>query len=194
MKKYLIRLDLEGVSGIISYEQATPGNADYAEGRRLFMGDLLAAIDGLFEGGADEIYLYDEHCSARNVFIDELPENVYYYSGKPSYSEEWRGGLDASFEGMIMLGFHSKAGSTGCLLNHSYDLNISNIDVNGISLGEIGMETAIAGEAGVPLLTEIISTLNLYLPMIQIYGLLRRPHDHAESVFYQPLCRRIQSA
>ena len=64
MKKYLIRLDLEGVSGIISYEQATPGNADYAEGRRLFMGDLLAAIDGLFEGGADEIYLYDEHCSA----------------------------------------------------------------------------------------------------------------------------------
>ena len=53
---------------------------------------------------------------------------------------------------MIMLGFHSKAGSTGCLLNHSYDLNISNIDVNGISLGEIGMETAIAGEAGVPLL------------------------------------------
>ena len=152
MKKYLIRLDLEGVSGIISYEQATPGNADYAEGRRLFMGDLLAAIDGLFEGGADEIYLYDEHCSARNVFIDELPENVYYYSGKPPYSEEWRGGLDASFEGMIMLGFPSKAGSNGCLLNHSYDLNISNIDVNGISLGEIGMETAIAGEAGVPLL------------------------------------------
>ena len=53
---------------------------------------------------------------AAGVHADELPENVYYYSGKPSYSEEWRGGLDASFEGMIMLGFHSKAGSTGCLL------------------------------------------------------------------------------
>ncbi len=152
MKKYLIRTDIEGVSGVVSYDQSVPGRPEYQEGRRLFMGDLLAAIEGLFEGGADEIYLYDEHCAARNICMEELPEKVYAYVGKPPYTLDWAGGIDSSFEGLILLGFHSKAGNEGCLLNHSYESDIRNIDVNGLSLGEIGIEAAIAGEQGVPLL------------------------------------------
>ena len=153
MRKFMIRTDLEGVSGIVSYEQAVPGGSEYQEGRALFMGDLLAAIEGLFEGGADEIWLYDEHCTGRNIRLDELPENVFACTGKTPYTETWAGALDSTFEGLILLGFHSKADrNAGRLLNHTYDLNISNIDVNGISVGEIGMEAAIAGEMGVPLL------------------------------------------
>ncbi len=152
MKKYLVRTDIEGISGIVSYDQATPGTEEYPEGRELFMGDLLALIKGLNDGGADEIYLYDEHCEGRNIQIDRLPANVFTYAGKPPYTPTWAGGLDKSFTGLILLGFHSKADSGQNLLNHSYESDIRNIDINGLSVGEIGNETAIAGETGVPLL------------------------------------------
>ena len=152
MKKFLVRTDIEGISGVVSYEQAVPGNDEYAEGRELFMGDLLALIEGLNEGGADEIYLYDEHCFGRNIQIDRLPDNVFTYAGKPPYRPDWAGGLDSSFTGLILLGFHSKADSQDKLLDHSYESDIRNIEINGLSVGEIGNEAAIAGDMDVPLL------------------------------------------
>ncbi|HEX2949227.1 MAG TPA: M55 family metallopeptidase, partial [Armatimonadota bacterium] len=38
------------------------------------------------------------------------------------------------------------------LLHHSYELDIRDLRLNGVSVGEIGMEAAIAGDFGVPLL------------------------------------------
>lgn len=37
------------------------------------MGDLLAAVEGAHDGGADEIVVYDMHESGRNIFTDRLP-------------------------------------------------------------------------------------------------------------------------
>ena len=150
MKKYMIRCDIEGVSGVVSYEQAEPGRPEYAFGQRMFMSDLLALIDGLNDGGADEIVAYDEHFYGRNIDLDQLPENVTAICGKPPYRADWAGGLDSSFAGLILLGFHSKRG-TGELLHHSYEPDIADLLLNGTSVGEIGMEVAIAGDFGVPL-------------------------------------------
>ena len=150
MKKYMLRCDIEGVSGVVSYEQAEPGRPEYAYGQRMFMNDLLALIDGLNEGGADEIVVYDEHYYGRNVDLDELQENVTVICGKPPYRADWAGGLDSTFAGVILLGFHSKRG-TGELLHHTYEPDIADLFLNGISVGEIGMEAAIAGDWGVPL-------------------------------------------
>ena len=86
MKKFIVRCDMEGISGIVSYEQAEPGKSEYAIGQRYFMRDLLALVNGLNDGGAEEILIYDEHFFGRNVDIDSLPENVsvineYVFSG-----------------------------------------------------------------------------------------------------------------
>lgn len=152
MKKFMIRCDMEGASGIVSYEQAEPLKSEYDEGRRLFMSDLNALIAGLHDGGADEIHIYDEHFYGRNIRLDEVPDYVFTYCGKPNYTRESAGGLDASFSGLILLGFHSKAGTDGALLNHTYESDIRDIRLNGLSVGEIGMEAAVAGSFGVPLL------------------------------------------
>ena len=151
VKKYMIRCDMEGVSGVVSYEQAEPGRTEYAFGQKMFMSDLSALIDGLNEGGADEIVIYDEHFHGRNIALDQLPENVTAICGKPPYRKDWAGGLDRSFTGLILLGFHSKR-NTGKLLHHSYEPDIRDLILNGVSVGEIGMEAAIAGDWGVPLL------------------------------------------
>ena len=149
--KFMIRSDIEGVSGIVSYEQAEPGKNEYEAGRRLFMNDLLALVVGLREGGAGEIHIYDEHCAGRNILLDELPEDVYIYVGKPPYTNDWAGGIDESFDGLIMLGYHSMRGTPNALLNHTYEPDLRGLILNGLHVGEIGMEIAIAECFGVPL-------------------------------------------
>lgn len=150
MPKYMVRCDVEGVSGIVSYEQAKPGAPEYPSGRKLFMGDLLSLLEGLREGGADEVIVYDEHSSGRNVDLEQVPDFCRIICGRPPYRIDWPGGLDNSFDGLILLGYHAKNGTSGALLPHTYESDINDIRLNGVSLGEIGMETAIAGDYGVP--------------------------------------------
>lgn len=152
MKKYMIRCDMEGVSGVVSYEQAEPGKSEYDFGQRMFMSDLLALLKGLNEGGADEIVIYDEHYYGRNIQLEQMPDNVSAICGKPPYRADWAGGLDKSFTGMILLGFHSKFGTPEGLLPHSYELDIRDLQMNDVSVGEIGMEAAIAGDFNVPVI------------------------------------------
>lgn len=152
MKKYMIRCDIEGVSGVVSYEQAEPGKPEYDFGLRMFKSDLCACIEGLMQGGADEVVIYDEHYYGRNIDPTWLLERVSFIAGKPPYRADWAGGLDASFAGLVLVGFHSKYGTPGGLLHHSYELDIRDLRLNGVSVGEIGMETAIAGDFGVPLI------------------------------------------
>lgn len=147
----MIRCDIEGVSGVVSYDQAEPGKSEYPFGLRMFQSDLCACIDGLSQGGASEIVIYDEHYYGRNIDPAWLPAHVSFIAGKPPYRADWAGGLDDSFAGLILVGFHSKYGTPGGLLHHSYELDIRDLRLNGVSVGEIGMETAIAGDYGVPL-------------------------------------------
>ncbi len=144
--KFMIRCDIEGVTGVVSYEQAEPCKSEYVFGQKMFMSDLIACIKGLLSGEADEIVVYDEHYYGRNIDLSAIPENVKTICGKPPYHPDWAGGLDETFTGVILLGFHSKFGTPGGLLPHSYELDIKDITINGLSVGEIGIEAAIAGD------------------------------------------------
>lgn len=152
MKKFMIRCDMEGATGIVSMEQSDPGGKEYNSGKNMFNMDLKAVIDGLNEAGADEIFVYDEHFYGRNVELADLPPNVFVICGKPPYRPDWAGGLDPTFAGLILVGFHSMALTPSALLAHTYEEEILEMDVNGIKVGEIGLETMIAGELGVPLI------------------------------------------
>ena len=148
---FMIRCDIEGVSGVVSFAQAEPGKSEFDFGLRMFKADLCACIDGLLAGGAGKVVIYDEHYYGRNIDPDWLPERVSIICGKPPYRADWAGGLDGSFAGLALVGFHSKFGTPGGLLHHSYELDIRDLRLNGLSVGEIGMETAIAGDFDVPL-------------------------------------------
>ncbi len=146
----MIRCDMEGVSGVVSYEQARPGACEYPQAREWFMGELLALVEGLKDGGAGRVVIYDEHYWGRNIDVGRLPKGTEAICGKPPYRADWAGGLDESFAGMILLGLHSKDGTPGGLLPHTYEHDIAELVLNGVSVGEIGMEAAIAGDFGVP--------------------------------------------
>ena len=150
-KKFMIRSDIEGVSGVVDYAQVEPGKPEFEFGLRMFRSDLCACIEGLLTGGAGEIVIYDEHYFGRNIDPEWLPEGVAVIAGKPPYRADWAGGLDKGFAGLIMLGFHSNYATLEGLLHHTYEHDIYELRLNGTPVGEIGMETAIAGDFGVPL-------------------------------------------
>lgn len=147
--RFLIRCDMEGLTGVTTYDEVTPGNPLYEAGRDLLMHDLLAVIDGLSPA---EVVLYDEHHAGRNVRIDRLPANVRAIVGKPPYRADWPGGLGPGIDAMLMVGFHSMAGTPGGTLAHSYEHDIEAIEINGRRVGEVGVESALAGELDIPMI------------------------------------------
>ncbi len=144
--KYIMLVDVEGVTGVTNYQQAETSEF----GIRMLMNDIKAVLDGILSIPGNSVLIYEEHTDGCNIRLEELPAEVSVVRGKPLVEGAWAG-IDASFDGLIMVGFHARAQETGALLPHSYVRWNRNISVNGITVGEIGMEAALAGENGVPL-------------------------------------------
>lgn len=151
MKIYILT-DIEGITGVVNPDkQAKPGSPGYQEARELLMSDLNAAIEGALGGGASEILIYDMHYYGLNVILDKLHPKAKIIMGNPHIVPPEMG-LDNTFKGMIMIGFHAMAETEGALLPHTYSHDNKALYLNGELVGEIGMEAAIAGSYGVPLI------------------------------------------
>ncbi|MDD3427795.1 MAG: M55 family metallopeptidase [Caldisericia bacterium] len=53
--KVFISADMEGITGVVHFEQVCPGKEEYKHARELMVGDINAAIEGLLEAGVKEI-------------------------------------------------------------------------------------------------------------------------------------------
>ena len=141
--KFLIMTDIEGVTGVTTFPQAEKSEF----GREMLMNDLCAVLEGVKEAGADAI-VYDMHTDGRNVDISRI--DVPVVMGKPIRGDLWRGVGNSGIDGLFLLGLHTMQ-HTGHLLAHSYLREYDAIYLNGILVGEIGIEAALAGEQGIPL-------------------------------------------
>ena len=141
--KILVMTDIEGVTGVTTFAQAE--NSEF--GRRMLMNDLKAVLAGIRDAGAEAI-VYDMHTDGRNVDVEQIDEPVVM--GKPILGERWRGVGDEGADALFLLGLHTRI-HTGALLAHSYLREYDAIYLNGLLVGEIGMEAALAGERGIPL-------------------------------------------
>ena len=148
--KWLIRCDLEGVTGVVHPEQAAFTGSEFKFGQRMFMNDINAVIEGLLRTEEPEIWVYDIHWDGRNILLDEIDERVRVISGKPVYTVDNAGGLDETFDGLILLGYHAMGSSSDQVLAHTDEPSFKQIFLNGVEVGEIGIEAAIAGDFGVP--------------------------------------------
>ena len=150
MKKFGVRSDMEGLYGVVSWPEVIPGTATYEGARKWLHEELNALAGGLAEAGPSFLEIYDEHYFGLNVDPALLPTNTAVYRGKPPYRADWPGGLDGSFSGLILQGYHSMTGTRNANLPHTYEPDIAAIHINDTLVGEIGVEATIAGEAGVP--------------------------------------------
>ena len=148
-KKVYISVDMEGISGVNGDDQTGPGGAEYGRARRLMVEDANAAIRGAFEGGATDVLVNDSHGHQRNL----LPEDLDPRARLISHSFKRYGmmeGLDETFDAIVFVGYHAKADAPRGLFAHTGSGVVRDLQVNGRSVGEGGMNAALAAWYGVP--------------------------------------------
>lgn len=153
--KLLLSADMEGISGIVTWDQVRPGHPEYlGRGRRLMTGDVNAAINGAFEGGVDEVVVSDGHWDAGNILIEELDSRARLNSGTPSPFAMLQSIDDKPAPDAVMLvGYHALAGTKKAVLDHTWsDSRIRSVWLNDVLVGEIGLNAALAAEYGAPVI------------------------------------------
>lgn len=150
LKKVFIITDMEGVSGVFSTElQCEPLESPrFQEARKLLTGEVNAAVDGLLEGGATGVVVWDGHDSSRSLSALDINPKALLLTGQPVAPTLE---LDSSYAAMIFIGQHSMAGAMNGILNHSFNsLGVENMWVNSKPVGEIGVRVMLAGAFDVP--------------------------------------------
>ncbi|MGD8698589.1 MAG: M55 family metallopeptidase [Gemmatimonadales bacterium] len=148
--KVFISVDMEGITGVVNWEDVSRTGKDYDYFRRIMTEETNAAIEGALAAGATEIVVRDSHGSARNILPGLLNEHARLmrdWSGGPKGMME---GIDESFDAVIFIGYHAKAGTPDALLEHTSSGNVADFSINGTSMPEAGYNAMIAGRYDVP--------------------------------------------
>jgi D-amino peptidase len=150
--KILIAADMEGVTGVVHWDQVSPSHPEYPRFRRLMTGDVNAAIRGAFDAGADEVIVTDGHNRGQNILIEELDPRARLNSGSPSPLSMVQG-ADSGLDGVFFVGYHARIGTQHAILEHTWsDERVANVWINDELFGEIGLNAAVCGHFGAPVL------------------------------------------
>jgi D-amino peptidase len=140
---------MEGISGVVAGQQTQMDGEEYKRAQKLMTGELNAAIEGALAGGATEILVNDSHGSMRNILIEELNPKAQLISGSPKPLSMMQG-IDDSFDAAFFIGYHAQAGTAYSVLDHTYTGIVYQVSLNGRPVGETGLNAALAGYFGVP--------------------------------------------
>ncbi len=155
--KICIVTDMEGLAGVNDWEQCYARDdqaPEYAHGLVQLAADTNATVAGCFDGGATEVVVWDGH--GRNgqkafarVALDPRASLQRLEHALPIRLH----GLDESTAGVVMVGQHAMAGTTGGFLDHTQcPKEICRFLINGVEHGEMSQFALHTGAYGVPLL------------------------------------------
>jgi len=147
--KIFICTDLEGVSGVFKFVQAREKqNPLFREAMEYLMGDIAAVVKGLREAGVKDIIVLDGHNGGNNFIPHLMVSGARYVTGAPP-CRKW--GLDASCNGLILLGYHAMWGTEDGVLYHTQSsVAESCYWYNGVESGEMAQAAIYAGYFNVP--------------------------------------------
>ena len=111
--------------------------------------EVNAAIRGAFEGGATEVVVTDAHGIGLDLISDKLDDRAVQIVEHPPALRHDGGGRPGCAAAMFV-GYHASAGAAGGVIAHCYRRRIAEIRLNGLKVGEIGFNAALAGHFGVP--------------------------------------------
>ncbi|MHC5011264.1 MAG: M55 family metallopeptidase [Planctomycetota bacterium] len=153
--KIFVGVDMEGATGVAHRDHVVPGGRDYERAREWLTGDVRAAVEGAVAAGATEVWVNDGHGDMRNLLIDRLPDAARLVVG-PAQSRnkplvQVTGIEQGGFEACLLVGFHSRAGTPGGLLSHTWvGMLVHEITLQGRPAGEVLLDAAIVGHYDTP--------------------------------------------
>jgi len=150
--KIYISVDIEGVVGVVSDQHMDPSGFEYAKAREWMTGEVNAAIDGVRAAGAAEIVVSDSHGNGQNLLVDRLPKDITVVRSWPRPLMMMEG-IDSTFDAAIFIGYHTSTANPEGVRAHTFSSGrVADFRLNGISMPEAGVNAAIAGHFGVPVI------------------------------------------
>jgi D-amino peptidase len=148
--------DMEGVAGIVKWKQTSGGEALYEEGRRLYTEEINAAVRGARAAGATEVVVMDCHGAGGDYSFNSLLPDLLDPGCEFVVQQEWTEYtefLERGCDAALFVGMHAKAGTPDGVMSHTVSGQAwRNLEFNGVSVGETGINAALCGHWGCPVL------------------------------------------
>ena len=148
--------DMEGVAGITKWAQVSAGETLYQEGRKLYTDEINAAVAGVSAAGANEIVVMDCHgAGGDSNFNSLIPERLDERCEWVVQNEwtEYTAVLEQGCDAALFIGMHAMAGSPTGVLSHTVSgTHWYNLRFNESPVGETGINAALCGHWGTPVL------------------------------------------
>jgi D-amino peptidase len=148
--KIFISVDMEGLAGVVGGGEVGSNHPDYGHFRTIMAGETNAAIEGALAAGAAEILVRDSHGAKQNLLPGDVHARARLLRGQSTGPKNMMEGIDKSFDAVVFIGYHAKAGTPNAILEHTSNGNVIDFSVNGVSLPEGGYNAVVAGLSGVP--------------------------------------------
>ena len=144
----LIAVDIEGISGIANAREYD----HFAFGKEWITADTNAAVEGALTGGADRITVTDTHgAHNENILFDHLHPCARLIRGGKNTPLYFLEGLTRETDIVLLIGWHDKIGGEGVLAHTFVHLQVQQMRINTIEVGEIEIAAGLAGDFGVPI-------------------------------------------
>lgn len=148
--KFYLSMDMEGVTALPDYTYVMSSELNYERGRRLMTQDANAIIHGAYDQGATRFVINDSHSKMNNLIAEDLHEEAELITGGVKMLSMVEG-LDSSFDGLLLAGYHARAGQKG-VMSHAMVFAVRSMWINETEIGELGFNAYVAGHFGVPVL------------------------------------------
>lgn len=148
--RVFVTVDIEGIAGVVHSEEGAQGNPEYERARRLMTQEANAVVAGIYDADPEaSVTVADVHGPYRNLIPEDLDERATLSRGKPKVMG-MMDGVEHGYDVAMFVGVHGRAGSAPAVLSHTFTGAILDVAVNGRSYGELGLNAAVAGAHGVP--------------------------------------------
>ena len=155
MKVFIVS-DMEGVAGIVKWEQVSAGQPMYEEGRRLYTEEINAAVRGACAAGATEVVVMDHHGAGGGYSFNSLIPDALDPRCEFVVQQDWTeytDFLESGCDACLLVGMHARTGTPDGVMNHTVSgQSWQNLWFNGRLVGETGINAAFCGTWGCPVL------------------------------------------
>ncbi|HVE91155.1 MAG TPA: M55 family metallopeptidase [Actinomycetota bacterium] len=152
--RVIVMSDMEGVAGIVKWDQVSSGKPLYEEGRRLYTEEINAAVRGARAAGATEVVVVDCHGAGGDYTFNSLVPDLLDPGCDYVVQSVWTGYtdlLESGCDAALFVAMHAMAGTPDGVMCHTVSgSQWTNLRFNGVDVGETGINAALCGTWGCP--------------------------------------------
>lgn len=148
--KYLISVDIEGITGVIDKTFSQSNGKHYHLAQKYLISDVNAVVSGIVAADSSAwIAVRDAHGDAINIDLEKLHQRAHLIQGWGN-NADMIAPIDETYKGLFLVGYHAGAQNQQAVLAHTMLSMIHQIKVNDRIVNEAGLAGIYASHYAVP--------------------------------------------